>query len=202
MSRLRDQLGCWVYPAHRLDRGTSGVLLFALDPEAAAKLAHAFERRCVRKSYLAVVRGFAPEAGTVDHPLREGKTGPAPAVTAFARLATAEISRAVGRYPTSRYSLVRAEPLTGRRHQIRRHLKHVSHPIVGDSIHGDGRHNSSVRQLTGVSRLLLHSRKLELVHPETLAPLSLEAPLPAEMAAAIERLGLGAPLPRLSQASR
>jgi tRNA pseudouridine65 synthase len=185
MTRLRDQLGQWVYPVHRLDRGASGVLVFGLDPDSARSLADAFAGRRVRKQYLAVVRGVPPAAGVIDHPLPpEAGNGPAlEARTSFRRLADVELPYPVGRYPVARYALVLAEPETGRMHQIRRHLAHLRHPIVGDVTHGDGKHNRLFRERLGLRRLLLHARALELPQPLTGQRLRLQAPLSEELAA-------------------
>lgn len=163
---LRDTLGQRVWPLHRLDRPTSGVLLFALDPEAARSMAQAFAERRVRKTYLAVVRGHPPEHGEVDHPLvRRPGTEPVEARTRWTRRATAELPVCVDRYPTSRYALVELEPVTGRRHQLRRHLKHLSHPIIGDTIYGKARHNHLFEERFGARGLLLACTALEFAHP-------------------------------------
>jgi tRNA pseudouridine65 synthase len=180
--RLRDALGCWVWPVHRLDRGTSGVLLFALDPDAARALAASFAERRVRKTYLALARGFVPESGEIDHALRPADGGePRPAQTRYVRLARVELPHAVGRYPSARYSLVRVEPLTGREHQVRRHLRHIDHPLVGDVTWGDSRHNRFFRATFGLHRLALHALRLELPHPDGARRLDLLAPLPADL---------------------
>jgi tRNA pseudouridine65 synthase len=189
LSLLRGQLGRWVYPVHRLDRGTSGVLVFCLDPESARPLAEAFAAGLVKKSYLALVRGVLPESGVIDRPLAEEGRAALPALTRFRRLAQVELPRAVGRYPTSRYSLARVEPATGRWHQIRRHLEGISHPIVGDVTQGDGRHNRFFREEYGARRLQLHAERVRLPHPESGAPVCLEAPVPAEMVALFSALG-------------
>ncbi len=187
---LRDALGRWVWPAHRLDRGTSGVLLFALDPDAASALAESFAARRVRKTYLALARGFVPEAGEIDHALRPTDGGaPRPALTRYTRLAQVELPYAVGRYPSARYSLVRAEPLTGREHQVRRHLRHIDHPLVGDVTWGDSRHNRFFRETFSLHRLALHALRLELPHPDGRGALDLLAPLPAELRALFARWG-------------
>lgn len=163
---LRDQLGQRVWPLHRLDRPTSGVLLFALDAEAARSMAKAFAERRVRKTYLAVVRGHPPEQGEVDHPLlRRPGSAPVAARTRWVRRATVELPVRVDRYPTSRYALVELEPLTGRRHQLRRHLKHLSHPIIGDTIYGKARHNRLFEERFGAKGLLLACTALEFAHP-------------------------------------
>lgn len=171
---LRDQIGRRVHPLHRLDRGTSGVLLFALDGETAGAVGRQFERNEVEKTYLAVVRGWPPEAGVIDHPLsrlhddygRPAAGEPQPAVTRYRRLAAVELPVAVDRYPTSRYALVALHPETGRQHQLRRHLKHIAHPIIGDATHGKGRHNRYFQQRFGCARLLLACTAMRLLHPD------------------------------------
>lgn len=219
---LRDQIGRRVYPAHRLDRGTSGVLLFALDREVARTLAGRFESQAVDKRYLAVVRGHPAESGVIDHPLvrrldpieiRHGRGAGArdalpedldadepahsgnagrdepvaqPARTRFRRLGTVELPHAVERYPSSRYALVELFPESGRRHQLRRHLKHIAHPIIGDATYGKGRHNRLFQHLFSCHRLLLACIRLALAHPVTNAALDIVAP-PAEDFAAVAR---------------
>ncbi len=216
---LRDQIGQHVHPAHRLDKGTSGVLLFALDREVAALLGELFETRQVRKRYVAIVRGHPALAGIIDHALvrrfdaaeRRGKdrssgdgdgdcdrsanprthdeAAAQPAVTRFTRLATAELPHSVDRYPTSRYALLEVEPETGRRHQIRRHLKHVSHPIIGDATFGKGRHNRLFQTLFGSARLLLACTRLAFSHPLTGESLRVDAPPSADFVAVMRALG-------------
>ena len=195
ISLLRRQLGRFVFAVHRLDRGASGVLVFALDREAGQVLSAAFAERRVEKHYLALVRGFVSEHGVIDSPLADpGRAGPRPAETRFTRLATVELPYPVRPHSTARYSLVRAEPLTGRTHQLRRHFAHIRHPIVGDVNHGDGHHNRLFRRLFGCHRLLLHASRLTLPHPATGDPLVIEAPLPAELRRLVETLGFqGAP---------
>lgn len=190
LQRLRDQLGRWVYPVHRLDRATSGVLLFALDPPTAAAVGQALAAREVDKRYLAVTRGYTPIQAQIDRPLRETAEGPyQPAHTSLRRLATVELSIAVGRYPTARYSLVELRPRSGRSHQLRKHMAHLRHPIVGDVRHGDGRHNRLFREHFGARRLLLHAHRLALPHPTTGEPLHITAPLDAQLTALMDTLG-------------
>ena len=190
MSLLRDQIGQRVYPAHRIDRGTSGVLVFSFDSETAGKIGQSFRERDVRKRYLGVVRGWAPDEGDIDHPLAEEQYDPPqPARTRFRRVAQAELPYPVGRYATARYSLVRAEPITGRTHQIRRHMKHISHPIVGDTVFGQGAHNRFFRETLDSHRMLLHAEAISFQHPHTAEPLTVEAPLPEEMRRLFERIG-------------
>jgi tRNA pseudouridine65 synthase len=166
---LRDQLGERVSPLHRLDKATSGVLLFARSAEAARQWGPAFENGLVRKRYLALVRGWPAETGAIDQPLARDPELPSEgqprleASTRYQRLACFEWPFSVeGRHATSRYALMAVEPLTGRRHQIRRHFKHIAHPLVGDTTHGKGAHNRAVAQWLGVSRLWLHAERLEL----------------------------------------
>jgi len=172
MQALRDQIGQHVYPVHRLDKGTCGVLVMGLHPQAARALAQAFQGHHTHKEYLAFVRGWAPSACEVDHALRPDDAPPdAPvqdARTHFQCLAQLEIDESSdGRFPTTRASLVHAVPLTGRRHQIRRHLKHIAHPIIGDATHGKGPLNRWWAERLGLQRLWLHAWKLSLPHPAT-----------------------------------
>jgi len=195
---LRDQIGQPVYPAHRLDKGTSGVLLFALDREVGRLLSRQFERGDVAKTYVAVVRGYPPESGEIDHPLarmadeHSGITANAeaqPAQTRYRRLATVELPVRVDRYPSSRYALVELQPLTGRWHQLRRHMKHIAHPIIGDATHGKGRHNRLFQELFGHQRLLLAATGMRLAHPVSGLALNLQAGLAEDFAEVVGRLG-------------
>jgi tRNA pseudouridine65 synthase len=174
LQMVRDQIGRRVYPVHRLDRPTSGVLLFCLSPEIAGKMAARFREGKVSKQYLAVVRGTLPAEGRIDHPVKkihDGKTGgttadkAASAVTDFRRLATCELPVAVDRYPTSRYSLAALWPRTGRRHQLRLHMRHLRHPIIGDTRYGTGAHNRFFRSAFSCHRLLLMAKELVFRHP-------------------------------------
>lgn len=199
MMILRDQLGQWVWPVHRLDRPTSGLLVFALNRDCASVLAGAFQAHRVRKTYLAVVRGHPPLGGIIRHPLtvkddldsrRSTDAEPQPALTLYHRLARATVDWPVdARYPTSRYALVRCRPVTGRRHQLRRHLKHISHPIIGDSSYGKGPHNRAFVRTFGESRLYLHASQMILPHPVTGAGLVLSAPLPDAFRRVCEAFG-------------
>ncbi len=183
MQMLRDQLGQKVWPVHRLDRATSGVLLFALDADAAAAIGRQIMARSVVKRYLAVVRGFTEPGGLIDHPLATGdRRQDQPAQTDFERLATLELPIPIGRYPSARYSLLSVWPRTGRTHQIRRHFKHIFHPLIGDTTYGEGRHNRLFRIEFGCHRLLLHALDLELEHPDSGRALHLHAPLSGEFA--------------------
>jgi tRNA pseudouridine65 synthase len=176
--------GDYVYPVHRLDRPTSGLLVFARDPDTASVLGKAMMAGDVRKRYVAVVRGWTAEQGVIDHPLREepedrrSKDKEAPvraALTRYRRLATTEIPVAIEGHATSRYSLVALYPETGRRHQLRRHMKHISHPIIGDANHGRGRHNRYFAQRFGQGRLMLAATDMAFTHPATGEVLQLAA---------------------------
>jgi len=200
LKEARRLAGRHVFPVHRLDRATSGLLLFALSPESARSINEAFESRVVEKSYLAVVRGVVPPEGRIDRPLAEEPDrkngfvrGPErDAVTLFRRLATVELPFPVGRYATSRYSLIEAKPETGRRHQIRRHLKHLSHHIIGDTTYGDGRHNRLFRERFECARLLLAAVEMTFPHPSG-ESLTLAAPPDAGFLSVLASLGwLGA----------
>jgi tRNA pseudouridine65 synthase len=165
---LRDQLGEQLWPLHRLDKGTSGVLLFARRGEVAREWGLAFEQGWVGKRYVALVRGWPPEAGEIDHPLARDPELPSAgqvhlhAVTGYRRLATFDWPfRADARHASSRFALVEVEPLTGRRHQIRRHFKHIAHPLVGDATHGKGPVNRAVAAWLGRQRLWLHAERVE-----------------------------------------
>jgi tRNA pseudouridine65 synthase len=182
---LRDQLGLKLYPLHRLDRGTSGVLLFAKTPEAAAPVVKAFEDRQPEKKYLAIVRGYAPGTGTIDWPIRPDRDNnlkaPVDAVTHFERLATVELPIPVGPYQTARYSLVSVTPETGRMHQIRKHLGHIRHYIIGDKKHGDWRHNLMFLEKLNSGSLLLHAVSLKFMHPFTNQEIFIKAALPPNL---------------------
>ena len=160
LQRVRDQIGRRVYPVHRMDKPTSGVLLFGLDSDAdAAK------------------------------PAQE-------AITAYRRLALAELPYAVGRYASARYSLLEVMPRTGRKHQIRRHMKHVFHPVIGDTSHGDGRHNQFFRERLQCRRLLLAATRLDFIHPYSGKPVSITAPLDQAFLSVIRQLDWRDALPR------
>ncbi len=194
VDRLRAQFGRDVVLVHRLDRATSGCVLIAFNRETAAALGAQFMDRSVRKTYLAVCRGWPDEAGVIDHPLDGGPGKPVKkcAVTAYRRLATVELQQESEHFPTSRYALLECTPETGRWRQIRRHLKHVSHHLIGDSSHGDGRHNRAFR-MRGVHRMLLHAHTLGFAHPATAARMDVAAPLDREFERALELCGWSLP---------
>lgn len=166
LQQVRVATGGRVHAVHRLDRGTSGVMVLARHREAAARLSAAFREGRVQKVYRAVVRGWPPDAGRIDRPLRSRDGGPErAAVTEFRVLARAELPWPSGGWSTSRYALVEAQPESGRWHQIRRHLRGLAHPVIGDTTHGDGTHNRLFREHFDCHRLLLHAFQLSLPHP-------------------------------------
>ncbi|QLB13116.1 tRNA pseudouridine synthase C [Bisgaardia hudsonensis] len=191
MQTLRDQIGQYVFPIHRLDRPTSGVLLFALNSEIANLLCQQFEAKSVDKSYLAIVRGYLTGKAVIDYPLKvkldkiadkfsQQNKDAQEAVTEYIGLGTVEMPYSAGKYLTTRYSLVRLIPHTGRKHQLRRHMKHIFHPILGDTQYGDLRQNRAMTENTGVQRLMLHAEKLTFYHPITNELIELNAQLDSQ----------------------
>lgn len=185
LQMLRDQIGQPVWPVHRLDKGTSGVLLFALDAQSASTLGQHFrnDEGMLEKTYQAVVRGWPPAEGLIDHPLRrmpddqrQGREELQPAQTRWRTLSRHELPLPNGSFPATRTALVELRPLTGRRHQLRRHMKHIAHPIIGDATHGKGPLNRALADWLGTRRLWLHATQLALRHPVTSEPLRLHAP--------------------------
>jgi tRNA pseudouridine65 synthase len=182
LQRARDLAGRHVHPVHRLDRSTSGALLFAFDPEITRRMQERFESGEVIKRYIVLVRGITPESGVIDHPVPRAPDGPrVPALTEYRRLATFE-----------RYSLVEAIPRSGRLHQIRRHFKHISHPLIGDVRYGKGEHNRSFRERFGLHRLALHALELEFAHPVSGENLEIFAPVPEDLAVPLLLMGFQA----------
>ena len=178
MHILRDQIGRWVYPLHRLDRPTSGVLLFALSSEIAKIIGEQFVQQKIHKVYQAIVRGYIAQSGVIDHPIKptadfksdKEKVALKPAqeaITTFQRLGTLELPYYVDTFPSSRYSLVELTPKTGRKHQLRKHMKHLSHPIIGDPKYGKSKHNHFFQQQFNCHRLLLTATKIVFSHPIT-----------------------------------
>ena len=203
---LGRQLGQRVFTVHRLDRATSGVLIFGLNSDAARVLTTQFERREVAKTYHAIVRGYTDDTGTIDMPLKEpydriatpvetAADKPAKAaITEFETLARSELPISAGKYQTSRFSFLRVTPRTGRRHQIRRHLKHIAHPIIGDIKHGDNRVNQLIETEFGIRRLMLVASELQVSHPSTGEAMVLSALAGEDFQSARQLLQLGATL--------
>ena len=177
---LRDQIGQPVYPAHRLDRKTGGILLFSLDKETDKKIQVLFQEKKIDKKYLAVLRGYCPESGTIDYPLVKENGSSQDALTHFKRLATAEIDVPQGKFLSSRYSLVEANPETGRMHQLRRHFAHIMYPIIGDRPHGCNKQNKLWKEKFEMDTMLLHASQLEFDHPWTAKRIRIKADLQPE----------------------
>ncbi|EJB8350051.1 tRNA pseudouridine(65) synthase TruC [Vibrio cholerae] len=188
MQTLRDQIGQHVFPLHRLDRPTSGVLVFALSSQIASDVMPMFANHEMEKTYHAIVRGWIEEADVLDYPLKEELDKIADkfakqdkeaqsAVTAYRPLAKVELPIATGKFTTTRYCLMEMQPKTGRKHQLRRHMAHLRHPIVGDTTHGDGVHNRLFREHFSAQRLMLHASELRSMHPYTQQPLVIRAGL-------------------------
>ncbi len=182
---IRDQIGQYVYPVHRLDRPTSGVLLFALSAEIARLMGQIFTDKTIQKTYYALTRGHLLGNETIDYPLKEklDKLGdknvsrhkePQQAQTAYESVLTASLPISLGKFDSVRYSLIKLRPSTGRRHQIRRHLAHLRHPVIGDINYGDNKQNPFFREYFGFKRLMLIAKKLDFVHPITNANISIE----------------------------
>jgi len=227
LQELRNQIGRHLYPVHRLDKPTSGIILFALSPQVAALLQADMECNNTTKEYLLVCRGYCPEIGTIDHPLKpiddfkskhkkrraaedkqrvaqglppkQPATEPKPAqqaITEYRRLGTCELDVQLERYPQSRYSLVLATLMTGRKHQIRRHFKHLSHPLIGCPKYGKSKHNRYFAEHLDTPGLLLHAYRLRLTHPITGQKLTLVAEPQATFRALLQRFewDLSAPI--------
>lgn len=200
MQLTRDLVGCHVFPVHRLDRPTSGVLLFAKSSEVANNLCEQFANHTVEKQYIALVRGNMHESGVLDYALKvelddvgdkyaSQDKAAQDAVTAYEPLLNSEIPFPSGRYPTSRFALMRLTPKTGRKHQLRRHMAHLRHPILGDTTHGDGKQNAFFREHFGFNRLWLIAKKLTFTHPITQTRISIETELESQWEQVFSGLG-------------
>ncbi len=183
--------GAHLYPVHRLDRGASGVLVLARSSAVAAFLHAQLEEGRADKRYLVLVRGLPPEAGVIDHAIPRREDGPrVPACTEYRRLEVATVPRLPDQpVRETRYALVEAHPLSGRLHQIRRHLKHIGHPVVGDVNYGRKEHNQLCRLRFGLDRLALHAAALTFVHPQSGQPVTFRAPLPDDLAGPLRQMG-------------
>ncbi|WP_185212782.1 pseudouridine synthase [Sphingobacterium mizutaii] len=187
---LRDQIGKKVYPAHRLDRKTAGVLLFSLNKEMDSAIQTAFSQNLIKKEYLAVLRGHTDPEGTIDYPLKKENGTIQEALTHFQTLATTEIDLPFGKFPTSRYSLVLAKPETGRMHQLRRHFAHIFHPIIGDRPHGCNKQNKLWKDTFQHDTMLLHAKSLAFSHPKTQENIFIQAQIQPEFERALGILNI------------
>ncbi|GGE11383.1 pseudouridine synthase [Sphingobacterium cellulitidis] len=187
---LRDQIGKKVYPAHRLDRKTAGVLLFSLNKEMDSAIQTAFSQNLIKKEYLAVLRGHTEPEGTIDYPLKKENGTIQEALTHYKTLAQTEIDLPFGKFQTSRYSLVLAEPQTGRMHQLRRHFAHIFHPIIGDRPHGCNKQNKLWKDTFEHDTMLLHAKKIQFKHPINQQDIIIEANIQPEFQRALDLLNI------------
>jgi len=177
---LRNQVGLKVFPVHRIDRKTSGVLIFAFNVDINAKMQRQFTENNIKKKYLAIVRGFTPDSGTIDYPLIKENGILQEAITTFRTLAKTELDIPLGEQSTSRYSLVEIIPETGRMHQIRRHFDHIFHPIIGDRPHGCNKQNKLFKEKWNMTTMLLHASEVRFLHPRSNLEILISAPLNEE----------------------
>jgi tRNA pseudouridine65 synthase len=187
---LRDQLGQKVNPVHRLDRKTAGVLLFALNDEVNSLMQQQFQNGQVKKTYHAIVRGFTPDSGEIDYPLKREDGTVQDAFTSYKTLQRTEVPFPIGKHPTSRYSLVELTPTTGRMHQLRKHMAHIFHPIIGDRPHGCNKQNRYFKENLAMTSMMLHAGKLEFVHPVSGCNLSINAPYCSDFQKLLPTLGI------------
>ncbi|WP_420386437.1 pseudouridine synthase [Roseivirga sp.] len=193
VQELRNQINQHVYPIHRLDRKTSGVLLFALNKELITGLMKQFEEHTVTKTYVAILRGYTADEGTIDYALTNDKGKTQEAVTHYRTLKRTEIPVPFGKHETSRYSLVEARPETGRMHQLRKHFAHILHPIIGDRPHGCNKQNKLFLEKWEMGTMLLHGQHLSIKHPVTKESLSFKANVSSEFQRAQQILNLQFP---------
>lgn len=186
---LRDQLNRRVFPAHRLDRKTGGVLLFALSKDVEKLLQKQFYENKIDKRYLAIIRGFAEDEGEIDYALRRENGSLQEAFTVYKTIARAELDIPFGNHATSRYSLVEANPQTGRMHQLRKHFSHIFHPIIGDRTHGCNKQNKLFKERWEMETMLLHASQLSFTHPVTNLPIKINANLQNEFLRVMEIMG-------------
>jgi len=188
---LREQLQKTVYPVHRLDRKTSGVLLFTFSKETLVNVSNQFMAGTVKKKYLAILRGHSPEFGTIDYPLLNEHEKLQDAITHYKTIGKSEIPYSLGKYTSLRYSLVVAEPETGRMHQLRRHFAHIMYPIIGDRPHGCNKQNRFFKETFNMDSMMLHAQELEFTHPISNEVIHISAPLSSEFQRMLDVLLLG-----------
>lgn len=186
---LRDQIDIHVFPVHRLDRKTGGVLLFALDEEIHRKMQTQFKNKAVAKKYLAIVRGYTNDIETIDYPLKKENGKVQDAVTKLRTVGRVEIDLPFGKHQTSRYSLIETSPTTGRYHQIRKHLAHIRHPIIADRPEGCNKQNKLFKEKFGLMTMMLHALKLQFSHPISGKHVVITANLQSEFRRMIGELG-------------
>ncbi|MEZ5199126.1 MAG: pseudouridine synthase [Bacteroidales bacterium] len=186
---LRDQLGIHVYPCHRIDRKTSGVLLFALDKVINSQIQLQYANNLVHKNYLAIVRGYTKQKGIIDYPLKKDDGKWQEAITAYKTVEQVELNIPFSGQPTSRYSLVDIEPQMGRTHQIRRHFAHIFHPVIGDRPHGCNKQNRLFKERWNMTTLMLHANSLSFEHPVSQEQVNIQATLSDEFKRTLSFLG-------------
>ena len=185
---LRNQVGYKVYPIHRLDSKTSGVLLFAKSSQDVANFQQLFYTKNIKKDYLAIVRGFFPEKQTLDYGLKTEDGKIQEAITSFSLINKYELPIPFGKHSSSRYSLISCAPLTGRTHQIRRHLAHLNHPIIGDRPHGCNKQNKLFKERWDMYSMLLHAKSVSFIHPITNQKMHIEAKVSGEFKRMLDML--------------
>lgn len=183
---LRDQVNRHVSPVHRLDRKTGGLLLFAFEKDVEIAMHQQFQNGEVKKKYLAILRGYAPDQLDIDYPLAKENGTIQEAFTSFVTLKRAELDIAFGKHPTSRYSLVEAQPTTGRMHQLRRHFAHIFYPIIGDRKHGCNKQNKFFKEEWEMTTMLLHASELAFIHPVTRQEIEIKASVQSEFLRVME----------------
>lgn len=186
---LRDQIGQRVYPVHRIDRKTGGVLLFAFDKSIEIEMQKRFMDNRIGKKYLSILRGHTPDSGEIDYALRKENGTLQEAFTAYKTIKRVELDIAFGKHSTSRYSLVEAMPKTGRMHQLRKHFAHIFHPIIGDRTHGCNKQNRLFKEQWEMTTMLLHASQLIFTHPVNGEMVTIEAPLRPEFSKAMALIG-------------
>lgn len=177
---LRDQLGQYVFPCHRIDSKTAGVLLFSLNIEVNRLMQQQFALNQVKKRYLAIVRGYTPDLGVIDYPLTNEKGKTQDAITEYKTLKKAELDIPFGRFNTSRYSFVEINPQSGRIHQIRKHFAHIDHPIIGDRPHGCNKQNKLFKDKFNMTTMMLHAAEIVFNHPVNKKEIIIQARLNSE----------------------
>lgn len=190
VQELRNQTGQKVFPCHRLDKKTSGVLLFALNQEMNSLMQKLFRKNKVKKKYLAIVRGYTDDSGIIDYPLTNDRGKTQEAITEYKTLSRSEIDIPSGKFNTSRYSLVEVYPQTGRMHQIRKHFAHIYHPIIGDRPHGCNKQNKLFKERFSITTMMLHALELRFIHPSTASEIIINADLQQEFKRTKKLLGL------------
>ncbi|MBL4654003.1 MAG: pseudouridylate synthase [Flavobacteriales bacterium] len=187
---LRDQIDQKVFPIHRLDRKTSGVLLFALSPKVLSLMQKLFREKEILKTYVAIVRGHTKQHEIIDYPLTNGNNKTQEAITEYSLLAATEVNRPLGKHATSRYSLLEIKPQTGRMHQIRKHMNHIRHPIIGDRPQGCSKQNRMFLEKWNMNTMMLHAQKIDFIHPITKDQISILAEFPNEFKRVLNLLSL------------